>query len=83
MHHIAELLFYCSMGNLKAIKRLVRACMRRGYSSSRGQKVTSPCGAADPKRDDRRVRPDKECRLRQENASSPRGKVSQSVGASP
>lgn len=25
MHHIAELLFYCSMGNLKAIKRLVRA----------------------------------------------------------
>lgn len=23
MHHIAELLFYCSMGNLKAIKRLV------------------------------------------------------------
>ena len=25
MHRIAELLFYCSMGNLKSIKRMARA----------------------------------------------------------
>ena len=24
MHRIAELLFYCSVGNLKAVKKLVR-----------------------------------------------------------
>lgn len=26
MHRIAELLFYCSVGNLKAVKKLVRRC---------------------------------------------------------
>jgi len=51
MHRIAELLFYCSVGNLKAVKKLVRlalgvACAGRPQAPEKaGADARSRCGA--------------------------------------